>query len=140
MLEHRKQPLLPPQAFYRRVARAAAFSFGILAGSIALGVLGYHSLAGLPWIDALVDTCMLLGGMGPVSELHTTSGKLFASFFALYSGLVFLVAAGVLVLPLYHRFIHRFHLELEEEEETSRAHRAGHAARPPTPKSPHAGS
>lgn len=135
MLEHRKQPVLPRGAFYGRLARAAAFSFVIVTGSIALGVLGYRVLAGLSWIDALLNTCMLLGGMGPVDELRTTAAKLFASFFALYSGLVFLVAAGVLFFPLYHRFIHRFHLEFEEERDT-RAGRTGHAANPSVPKPP----
>ena len=115
MLEHRTRPLLSRREFLARQARFAGFSSVIVAGSLLLGVVGYRVTEGLSWLDALVNASMLLGGMGPVNELHTTAGKLFASFFALYSGLVFLVAAGVLFLPLYHRIIHRFHLEIEEE-------------------------
>lgn len=81
-----------------------------------MGVLGYHVFEGLDWLDALVNASMLLGGMGPVSELHTVAGKLFASFYALYSGMIFLIAVGVLFAPLLHRFLHHFHLEMEEEE------------------------
>ncbi len=86
--------------------------------ALALGMVGYHSLEGLSWIDALVNSAMLLGGMGPVNPLHTDAGKLFASFYALYSGLIFLIVAGVLFVPIFHRFLHRFHLELEEDGTT----------------------
>jgi hypothetical protein len=79
-----------------------------------LGVLGDHYLEGLAWIDALVNASMLLGGMGPVDALHTVAGKLFASFYALYSGIIFLVVVGVIFAPLYHRFLHRFHLEVDD--------------------------
>lgn len=79
-----------------------------------LGVLGYHYLEGMLWIDALVNASMLLGGMGPVDALHTVGGKLFASFYALYSGIIFLVVVGVIFAPLYHRFLHRFHLEMDD--------------------------
>lgn len=79
-----------------------------------MGVLGYHLFENLPWIDSLVNAAMILGGMGPVNELHTNGGKLFASFYALYSGIVFLVSVGIILAPLYHRFLHRFHLEEEE--------------------------
>jgi len=76
-----------------------------------MGILGYHFTENLSWIDSLVNASMLLGGMGPVDVLHTNAGKLFASFYALYSGIVFLVSVGVILAPLYHRFLHRFHLE-----------------------------
>jgi hypothetical protein len=115
MFEHHKQPLLPRAAFLRRTVRSATFAFGIVCGSLILGVLGYHGFEGLSWIDALVNAAMLLGGMGPVNELHTTAGKLFAAFYALYSGLVFLVVAGVLFAPLIHRFLHRFHLDSQAD-------------------------
>jgi hypothetical protein len=88
----------------------------MIFGSLFLGIIGYHWLEGFPWIDSLVNAAMILGGMGPVNELHTTYGKLFASFYALYSGIVFLIAAGVMVVPLFHRFLHRFHLEPGLEE------------------------
>jgi hypothetical protein len=114
MFEHRKQPLLTPGEFFIRQLIYLLVAFGIIAGSLAMGILGYHFFENLPWIDSLVNAAMLLGGMGPVNELHTNAGKLFASFYALYSGIVFLVSVGVILAPLYHRFLHRFHLEAED--------------------------
>lgn len=114
MFEHRKQPLLTPGEFLIRQLIYLLVAFGIIAGSLAMGILGYHFFENLPWIDSLVNAAMLLGGMGPVNELHTNAGKLFASFYALYSGIVFLVSVGVILAPLYHRFLHRFHLEAED--------------------------
>ena len=112
MFEHRRQPLLSPREFLIRQLLYLLAAFGIIAGSLVLGMLGYHFFENLAWIDALVNASMILGGMGPVNELHTTAGKLFASFYALYSGIVFLVSVGVILAPLYHRFLHRFHLEI----------------------------
>lgn len=114
MFEHRRQPLLSPREFLVRQLIYLLVAIGIIAGSLLLGILGYHFFEGLAWIDALVNAAMLLGGMGPVNELHTTAGKLFASFYALYAGIVFLVSVGVILAPLYHRFLHRFHLEIED--------------------------
>jgi len=114
MFEHRKQPLARRSAFVRRIARYSALAAGIILFSLGLGVLGYHAFEGLPWLDALLNASMILGGMGPVSELHTQAGKLFASFYSLYSGMVLLVAVGVLIAPVFHRFLHHFHLEIEE--------------------------
>jgi hypothetical protein len=116
MYEHRHKPLLSRGAFLRRLGRHTSVSFGIIAGSLAVGISGYHFLEHLSWIDALLNAAMILGGMGPVSELRTTAGKLFASFYALYSGLIVLVAAGVIFAPLFHRFLHRFHTEVDDED------------------------
>ena len=110
MFEHHRQPLLPRAAFLWRVARYGAAALTIIFGSLGIGMLGYHLFEGLDWLDAFVNASMLLGGMGPVTELHTTAGKLFAGFYALYSGLIFLIAAGVLLAPIIHRFFHHFHL------------------------------
>ena len=114
MFEHRKQPLLTSRAFLKRQLISLLVAFMIIIGSLVMGVLGYHFLEGMAWIDALVNASMLLGGMGPVDVLHTVIGKLFASFYALYSGIIFLVVVGVIFAPLYHRFLHRFHLEMED--------------------------
>jgi hypothetical protein len=114
MFEHRRQPLLTPHEFLIRQLIYLLIALAIIAGSLVLGMFGYHYFEHLAWIDALVNAAMLLGGMGPVNELHTTAGKLFASFYALYSGIIFLVSVGVILAPLYHRFLHRFHLEIEE--------------------------
>ena len=111
--EHRRQPLAPPHLFMRRIGRYLVLSVGIIAGSLAIGVLGYHFAEGLPWLDSLLNASMILGGMGPVDVVRTTAGKWFASFYALFSGMVLLVAVGVLIAPVFHRFLHRFHLELE---------------------------
>lgn len=111
MYERRGEALLPREAFLRRLGGHAIVGAGILAGSLSVGVLGYHMLEGLPWIDALLNASMILGGMGPVDTLHTPVGKLFASLYALCSGLVALVVAGVVGAPFIHRFLHHFHLE-----------------------------
>ena len=120
MYEHRKEPLLSPRKFFIRLLNHGLVAFGMIAGSLGIGVLGYHYFESLSWIDSLVNASMLLGGMGPVNPLQTTGGKLFASFYALYSGMVFLIIAGVLLAPVFHRFLHRFHLELDSDEVASK--------------------
>ncbi len=110
--EHRHEPLLPPAAFFMRVVFHAAIAVGIVFVALLIGIFGYHFIAGLSWIDSLLNASMLLGGMGPVNELHSTAAKLFASFYALFAGVVFLVGVGVLFAPVVHRFLHRFHIEL----------------------------
>ena len=114
MFEHRKQPLLSAHEFLIRQLIYILVAIVIILGSLVIGMLGYHYFEGFTWIDALVNASMLLGGMGQVNELHTEAGKLFAPFYALYSGIVFLVSVGVILAPLYHRFLHRFHLEMED--------------------------
>lgn len=115
MYEHHSQPLLPRAAFLLRLASHAGIALGVVAGSLAIGILGYHFLESLAWIDALVNAAMILGGMGPVDALHTSAGKLFASFYALYSGIVFLLAVGIIFAPIFHRILHHFHLESEKD-------------------------
>ena len=88
-----------------------------MAGSLALGMLGYHLVAGLSWIDALVNASMILTGMGPVDEMSTVGAKLFASFYALFSGVAFLTIVAVLLAPAVHRFLHRFHLDLAGDQD-----------------------
>ena len=116
MFEHHKQPLASQAMFRQRLARFGSFAAGIILLSLGIGILGYHYIVHLPWIDSLLNASMLLGGMGPVdtNQLDTTAEKLFASFYALFSGVVFLVAVGVIATPIFHRFLHRFHLEIED--------------------------
>ena len=114
MFEHRKQPLLTPREFLKRELIYLFVASLIIIGSLLLGVFGYHYLEGLTWVDSLVTASMILGGMGPVDVLHTVAGKFFASFYALYSGIIFLVTVGIILAPLYHRFLHRFHLDMED--------------------------
>jgi hypothetical protein len=117
MFEHHREPLLAKDAFARRLARSmGAFAF-LIAGSLAIGIVGYHTLGHLGWVDATLNASMILTGMGPVSQLPTAGAKLFASAYALFSAVVFLVACGVGLAPVMHRFLHRFHLDLDEDEE-----------------------
>jgi hypothetical protein len=82
---------------------------GIATGSLFLGMLGYHLLVKLPWVDAFLNASMLLGGMGPIDAPQTSAGKLFAGIYALYAGLVFLIVVGIILAPIVHRIMHRFH-------------------------------
>ncbi len=109
--EHRSERLATRSVFLRRMTRSGAAATAVAFAALFLGVCGYRFLEGLPWIDALLNASMILGGMGPVAELRTVAGKLFASFYALFSGLVFIAVSGILFAPLIHRFLHRFHLE-----------------------------
>ena len=111
MFEQNHQPLLSRPLFIRRVRRFSLFALLLVAGSWGIGILGYHVLENLSWIDSILNAAMILGGMGPVNPLQTDAGKLFASFYALFSGMVFLVAVGLFIAPLFHRWMHRFHLE-----------------------------
>lgn len=110
MYEHHKQPLASSKKFVQRLARNAVIGAGILFVSLGIGMAGYHYLEGLSWIDSLLNASMILGGMGPVALLQTDAGKIFASFYALYSGVVLLASVGVLAAPIFHRFLHHFHL------------------------------
>jgi hypothetical protein len=111
MYEHRRQPLIPRRRFVGRMLKHALGALGLVAITLFVGVAGYRWLEGLSWIDAYLNAAMILGGMGPVSELHTTRGKLFAGTYALFAGMVFLVGVGVLFAPIAHRAMHRFHLD-----------------------------
>ena len=112
----RKKPLLPRKIFALRVLRSLALALGMLGVSLGLGIFGYHFCAGLSWLDALLNASMILTGMGPVDELHTVVGKLFASGYALFSGVVFITSVAVLLAPVVNRFLHKFHLEFENPE------------------------
>lgn len=109
--ENRSQPLLPPRQFARRLWQHFLFALGIVLFSLLLGVLGYHLLARFTWIDSFLNAAMLLGGMGPVGDIPTTSGKIFAGLYALYAGLVLIAASALLLAPVMHRVFHRLHLE-----------------------------
>ena len=116
MFEHKSEPLLPRWAFFARMARSGAVVAGIIAFSLFVGSAGYHYLDGLPWIDSLLNASMILAGMGPVDPLTTAAAKLFATFYALYSGVAFLTIMAVLMAPLLHRLLHKFHMEVSEKD------------------------
>jgi len=113
IFEHRKAPLLPRQAFLARLAFSVGLGFLMIAVSLGIGVMGYHTFENMPWVDAFANAAMILSGMGPLTTLQTNSGKLFAGFYALFSGLVFIVIIGLVFAPVVHRFLHKFHLEAE---------------------------
>ncbi len=111
MFEHRLSPLLPMPAFRARLLKMAALGFSLIAASLTVGMLGYHFIAGQSWADSFLNASMILSGMGPVGELPNTGAKVFAGFYALYSGLALILIAGIILSPVVHRFLHKFHLE-----------------------------
>jgi len=115
MFEQRRKPLLPRRAFYLRVARSCALAFAITLASLGTGMAGYHCFEGLPWLDAFLNAAMILSGMGPVAQLQTATGKLFAGCYALFSGLALITTLAVIIAPLFHRFLHKFHMEADSK-------------------------
>lgn len=111
MFETQNEAILPKSAFYKRLALSFLATLGIVAFSLLFGGIGYHYLGGLEWIDAVLDAAMILTGMGPVHQLNTFWGKVFAICYALYSGIAFLSMIAVLAAPIVHRFLHQFHLD-----------------------------
>ncbi|MCX6950618.1 MAG: hypothetical protein NTV51_00280 [Verrucomicrobia bacterium] len=106
-----KRQLLPRREFIRRLGWSLAAGAALIVFSLSVGMVGYHTLAGLSWVDAFLDASMILSGMGPLSQLHSTSAKIFAGCYALYSGIALLMTAGVVLAPVVHRALHKFHLE-----------------------------
>jgi hypothetical protein len=116
MFEHKSQDVLPVARFAARMARSLAVVAGIAVGSLVLGTAGYCYFGGLDPVDGLLNASMILTGMGPVDRMTTESGKLFSSFYALYSGIAFLSMMAVLTAPVFHRMMHKFHLEEEDRQ------------------------
>lgn len=113
MYETRKQHLLTRAQFAKRVFWHFLFVIGCAVISLMVGILGYHFIGALPWVDALLDASMILGGMGPVDPLKSDGAKVFASLYALYSGLFFIGVIAVLVVPFVHRIMHKIHIDEE---------------------------
>mgnify|MGYP000473416862 CR=1 FL=1 len=105
----------PHPRWFTDVRRAILLAAALITVSLALGVLGYHILGGLPWIDALLEASMILGGMGPVDPVTTDTGKLFAGAYALFAGLLFVALAGVVLAPVLHRVLHALHVDDDEK-------------------------
>lgn len=110
MFEHRSEPLLSRREFLARLVRSFGIGTVLVLFSLALGMLGYHWLEGLNWIDAFLNAAMLLAGMGPVTAPVSFGGKMFAGLYALYCGLVLILVAGLIFAPVVHRSLHKFHL------------------------------
>jgi hypothetical protein len=113
MYERRSEGLLPLGAFLWRVAGHVGASVAVVLVSLLAGVVGYVHFEHLTWLDGFLNAAMLLGGMGPVESPQTPGGKLFAGLYALYSGIVFLLVAGIALAPVVHRVLHRFHLDAD---------------------------
>lgn len=111
MFERRHEPLLSRSDFFWRLSKCAAISVNFIVVSLILGILGYRRFEGMSWLDAFMNAAMILGGMGPVRELHTDAAKLFAGTNALYCGLVVILSVGFFVAPIPHRFSHYFHVD-----------------------------
>ena len=115
LYEGREEPLLPRGAFAHRLLRHFALASALVLLSLGLGTLGYRLTEGMPWLDAVLNAAMILTGMGPVNVLRNDGAKLFATLYALFSGVVFLAVASVVVAPVAHRLLHRFHLDEDED-------------------------
>ena len=111
MYERHSEKLLPAPQFAVRVARHVLVALALIGVSLIAGMTGYRVFAGMSWIDSFLNASMLLGGMGPVGDLPNASAKLFAGLFALYSGLLLIFAAGIILAPLGHRILHQLHLD-----------------------------
>jgi hypothetical protein len=112
--EHRRDQLAPVSLYLRRIAGALAIGIGLIIVALSIGIAGYHYIAGFRWIDSLLEASMILGGMGPVKELPNNTAKMFASIYALFSGVIFIALMGIILSPVAHRVLHRFHIDAED--------------------------
>jgi len=113
MFESRHEPLAPKTLFLIRLMRNTMIGILVIAISLFLGMCGYHYFEMMPWVDAFVNAAMILSGMGPLGSLTTSAGKIFAGFYALFSGLVFILAISLIFAPIIHRYFHKFHLDTD---------------------------
>ena len=118
MFEHKTEPVASRATFIKRMAASFAVSLAMIAAALGIGVWGYHAMAGLPWIDALLNASMILAGMGPVDRLIDAPAKVFASAYAIFSGLMFISVMGVVLAPVVHRVIHKFHLDAGDGDDS----------------------
>ena len=114
--EKRNQRLASPRIFKQRLARNGLIALVTVVVATGIGMAGYMGFESMSAVDAFANAAMILSGMGPLTELHTTAGKLFAGFYALVSGLLIFAVAGVILAPVFHRLMHRFHVEDDEQK------------------------
>jgi len=112
--EGRHDQLAPISVYAQRIAGSLAIAVGLMSIALFLGIAGYHFIAGFNWIDSLLEASMILGGMGPVRELSRDSAKVFASIYALFSGVIFIALMGIILAPVVHRVLHKFHVDEED--------------------------
>lgn len=116
MFEHKDKPVISQTHYLYRLAKNVCIAFGLIALALLIGMMGYHYICGFKWIDSLLNASMILGGMGPVDVVTTNSGKIFASFYAIFSGIAFLSIIALILSPVVHRFLHKFHMDEEDEK------------------------
>ena len=112
--ERRSDPLAPTSVFVKRLVASLVIALCLIAVALLIGIAGYHVLGRFNWIDSLLEASMILGGMGPVNELPNDAVKLFASAYALFSGLIFIAVMGIVLAPVVHRILHKFHVDESE--------------------------
>lgn len=117
MYENKKQKLISQKAFRSRVIRNLVIFLILLVVSLFIGMIGYHYLGELGWVDSFLEACMILGGMGPVSQPKNDAVKIFAGCYAIFCGVLFLSGITFLISPFWHRELHKFHLADEDDEE-----------------------
>jgi len=116
MFERKHEKLVPVSVFVIRLSTSIAIAGVLVLIALSVGIAGYHWIAGLAWVDALLDASMILGGMGPVNPLLTNAAKIFASGYALFSGLVFIAVMGIVLSPIAHRMLHKFHIDEKDSQ------------------------
>jgi hypothetical protein len=112
--ERRGQPLASRRKFLVRMSVAVGLWMFLTSAGLAIGIAGYAAFEGMSLVDAYVNAAMILSGMGPVGELKTTAGKIFAGSYAIFSGLIIVIASGFVLAPIFHRILHRFHVETKK--------------------------
>ncbi len=117
MFENKFEPLAPKEVFYGRIFRSFTIGLVILLICLLIGILGYHYMADIPWIDSIHNASMILSGMGPVADVKNVAGKLFSSVYALFSGVVFITNIGFTLAPAAHRFFHKLHVDDYETDD-----------------------
>ncbi|HEX8851616.1 MAG TPA: hypothetical protein VF761_18960 [Gemmatimonadaceae bacterium] len=113
----RLKPMSESGDFLARLRNRSLIGVAVLVGSLFLGAAGYHVTEHIPWLDATLNASMLLAGEGPIAPLHSAAGKVFATFYALFSGIAFVTAVSVVGAPVLHRFLHHVHLDITEDVE-----------------------
>jgi len=114
MFERKHEKLAPISVFVRRMTTSVVMASILIAVTLFIGVSGYHWIAGFDWVDSILEASMILGGMGPVNPLATAGAKMFASGYALFSGLIFIAIMGIILAPAAHRMLHKFHIDEED--------------------------
>ena len=113
--ERRSDKLAPVSIYVQRIAASLALAFVLILVALAVGIAGYHSIAGFNFVDSLLEASMILGGMGPVREMPNDASKIFASIYALFSGVIFIALMGIILAPVAHRVMHKFHIDEKDE-------------------------